>query len=98
MPRKAYLIAAYRKIRDPEALAAYGKLAGPAMRAAGGRILALGVAAQSYEAGLSERTVLIEFPDLETARAAYGSPAYQEAYRLLNNAAERDLRIVEAAE
>lgn len=98
MTRKAYLVATYRRISDPEALAAYGKLAGPAMRAAGGRILALGVAAEAYEAGLRERTVLIEFPGLEIAKAAYGSPAYREAFSLFNGAAERDLRIVEALE
>jgi uncharacterized protein (DUF1330 family) len=31
---KAYWIATYRRIDDPEALAAYAKLAGPAIRAA----------------------------------------------------------------
>jgi uncharacterized protein (DUF1330 family) len=34
---KAYWIAAYRSVNDPEALAAYPKLAGPAIRNAGGR-------------------------------------------------------------
>ena len=36
---KAYWIATYRAINDPEALAAYAKLAGPAIWAAGGRNL-----------------------------------------------------------
>jgi uncharacterized protein (DUF1330 family) len=58
---KAYWVAAYRSVSNPEALAAYAKLAGPAIIAAGGRILARGVPALVYEAGLQERTVLIEF-------------------------------------
>ena len=48
---KAYWIATYRSIDDPEALAAYAKLAGPALQAAGGRFLARGVPAQVYESG-----------------------------------------------
>lgn len=39
---KAYWIAAYRSVKDPEALAAYAKLAGPAIWNAGGRNLVRG--------------------------------------------------------
>ena len=92
---KAYWIAAYRSVSNPEALAAYAKLAGPAIIASGGRILARGVPALVYEAGLQERTVLIEFDSVEQAKAAHDSPAYQEALAQLAGAAERDLRIVE---
>jgi uncharacterized protein (DUF1330 family) len=74
---KAYWVAAYRSVSNPEALAAYAKLAGPAIIAAGGRILARGVPALVYEAGLQERTVLIEFDSVEQAKAAHDSPAYQ---------------------
>ena len=94
---KAYWIATYRSVKDPEKLAAYAKLAGPAMRAAGGRFLARGVPAQVFESGVMERTTLIEFDSVEQAVAAYESPAYQEALRALGDSAERDLRIVEAA-
>jgi len=92
---KAYWVAAYRSVSNPEALAAYAKLAGPAIIAAGGRILARGVPALVYEAGLQQRTVLIEFDSVEQAKAAHDSPAYQEALAQLAGAAERDLRIVE---
>ena len=40
------------------------------------------------------RTVVIEFADLETARAAHGSPAYQEALAAHGGSAVRDMRIV----
>jgi uncharacterized protein (DUF1330 family) len=44
---KAYWVATYRSISDPEALAGYAKLAGPAIMAAGGRFLARGNAGES---------------------------------------------------
>ena len=92
---KAYWIAAYRSIHDPEALAAYAKLGAPALQRAGGRVLARGVPAQVYDGGLSQRTVLIEFDSVAQAIAAHDSPEYQEALRVLGDAVDRDLRIIE---
>jgi uncharacterized protein (DUF1330 family) len=92
---KAYWVATYRSISNPDALAAYAKLAGPAIAAGGGRMLARGLPAQVYEAGLQQRTVLIEFDSVEAARAAHDSPAYQEAMAALAGGADRDIRIVE---
>jgi uncharacterized protein (DUF1330 family) len=92
---KAYWVATYRSISNPDALAAYAKLAGPAIAAGGGRMLARGMPAQVYEAGLQQRTVLIEFDSVEAARAAHDSPAYQEAMAALAGGADRDIRIVE---
>ena len=94
---KAYWIAFYREVKKPDALAAYAKLAGPALAAAGGRMLARGMPADVHEAGLAQRTVLIEFDSLEMARAAYQSPAYREALAVLGDAVDRDIRFVEAA-
>jgi len=91
---KAYWITAYREITDSAKLAEYAKLAGPAIEGAGGRILARGVAAQVYEDGRRERTVIIEFESVEQAIAAHDSPAYQRALAALGGAALRDLRIV----
>ena len=91
----AYLVVQYRAISDPEKLAAYSKLAGPAITAAGGRFIVRGVAAEAYEGGTLQRTVVVEFPDLATARALYATPAYQEAVAALDGGAERDMRIVE---
>ena len=92
---KAYWVGCYRSISNPAALAEYGKLAGPAITAAGGRFLARGGVAKTYEAGLDQRTVLIEFDSVAAAMAAHDSPAYQQALVALGNAAERDIRIVE---
>ncbi len=94
---KGYWIACYRKISDPDKLAAYAKLAGPAITAGGGRFLARAVAAQAYEDGKLERTVLIEFDSVEQAIAVHDSPEYQAALVALSDAAVRDLRIVPGA-
>ena len=92
---KAYWVGAYRSVSNPDALAAYAKLAGPAIAAAGGRFLARGMPAQVYEAGLQQRTVLIEFDSVEAARAAHDSPAYREALAALAGGADREIRIVD---
>jgi uncharacterized protein (DUF1330 family) len=54
--------------------------------------------AQVYEKGMNQRTVLIEFPSVAAAKAAHDSADYQAALKLLGNGAEREIRIVEAAE
>jgi uncharacterized protein (DUF1330 family) len=90
----AYWISIYREIRDEAKVAAYAELAGPALRAGGGKFIARGLPEQTYEAGSSTRTVLIEFDSVEAARAAHDSPAYQEALAALDGGAVRDLRIV----
>ena len=80
----AYWVSVYQEITDEAKLAAYAELAGPAIREAGGRFIARGMPAQVYEAGRETRTVLVEFPSVEVARAAHDSPAYQEALAALD--------------
>jgi len=92
---KGYWVACYRSIKDPNALGEYAKLAGPAIQAGGGRFLARGNPAKTYEVGLDQRIVVIEFDSVEKAIAAHDSPGYQAALKALGNAAERDMRIVE---
>ena len=92
---KGYWIAFYRSIKDPDALAAYAKASGPAFAAAGAKILARGVPAQTYEAGLKERTVVIEFPSYEEAIACYNSPEYQSAKTKRQGAGTAEIVIVE---
>ena len=94
----AYWITEYRDILDEAKLAAYAKLAGPALVAAGGTFIARGLPAQTYEAGESTRTVLIEFDSVDAARIAHDSPAYQEALAALDGGAVRDMRIVPGVE
>ncbi len=94
---KAYWINTFRAVSDAGKLEAYVELAGPVMCEFGGRFLARGKPARAFEAGVIERTVLIEFPSVERAVAAYESPGYQRALEALGDGAERDIRIIEAA-
>jgi uncharacterized protein (DUF1330 family) len=91
---KAYWIAFYREVSDPAKLAAYAKLAGPTIEAGGGRFLARGKPAHAREAGVSERTVVIEFDSVEQAVAVYDSARYREALAALEGGVVRDLRII----
>jgi uncharacterized protein (DUF1330 family) len=90
----AYWISIYQEILDEAKLAAYAELAAPALREAGGTFIARGLPEQTYEAGESTRTVIIEFDSVEAATAAHDSVAYQEALAALDGGAVRDLRIV----
>ena len=91
---KGYWVSAYRTISDPEKLAAYNKLAAPAVKAGGGRTVRSGRVV-AHDAGIAERTVLVEFDSFEQAVAARESAAYQEALTVLSDGVERDFRIVE---
>ena len=64
----------------------------------GARFLARGDAAVAREQRLKERTVVVEYPSLEKATAAYDSAAYAEALKALGDGAVRDFRIVEGLE
>jgi uncharacterized protein (DUF1330 family) len=92
---KAYWIAFYRSIKNPDAFAAYAKLSLPAIQAAGGRFLVRGAPAKVYEAGLNQRVVMIEFDSVAQAIAAHDSPGYAAALKALGDAADREIRIVE---
>ncbi len=92
---KGYWITFYRSVSNPAALAEYARLAGPAIETGGGRIMARGMPAKSYEAGIDQRAVVIEFDSVQKAIATYESDAYQAAFRLLEGAVERDVRMLE---
>lgn len=92
---KGYWVSVYRTIADPEKVAAYDKLTGPAVEAAGGRTLSLGSRVVAHDAGIAERTVLVEFDSFEQAVAARESAAYQKALAVLADGVERDFRIIE---
>jgi uncharacterized protein (DUF1330 family) len=96
--KRAYWINFMRELRDAEKLKAYADLATPAIAAAGGKFIARGMPAFVLESGLNERTVIIEFPSVEAARACYESAPYRRALEALGDGAVRDLRIIEAAD
>ena len=95
---KAYWVVTYRSVKNPEAWKAYAKLAAPAIKSSGGRFLARSNPAKTYEAGMNERVVLVEFDSLDKALACHDTPAYKEALKALGAGnVERDMRVVEGA-
>lgn len=95
---KGYWVSVYRTIDDPEKLAAYNALAAPAVKAGGGRVLTYGSRVAAHDAGIAERTILIEFDSYEQAVATRESAAYQEALTALGDGVERNFRIVEGVD
>ena len=75
---RAYWVVCYRSISNPVARDEYTKLAVPAVLAGGGRFLARGNPAKTYEAGIDQRTVLVEFDSLTQAIATHDGPGYQD--------------------
>jgi uncharacterized protein (DUF1330 family) len=96
MMSKGYWVVFYRSVSNPAAIAQYAKPAEAAILAAGGRFLSRGVAVKAMEAGIKDRSVIIEFESAAKAIEAYESPAYQAALKLLEGAVERDVRFLEA--
>ena len=93
---KAYWVVTYRSVKNPEAWQAYAKLAAPAIQGAGGRFLIRNKPSKTYEAGINERVVLVEFDSVEQAIACHDTPAYKEALKVLGTGnIERDMRVVE---
>jgi len=96
--KKGYWVVAYRSISDESAVKAYGALAVPACQSFGGRFLTMSTSqVEAHEAGLQQRTVIVEFDSYDIALAAHKSEAYQKALHALGSGAERDYRIVEGA-
>jgi len=75
-------------------LTEYAKLATPVVQAHGGRFLSRGTAVKTYEAGIKERSVIVEFPTVQDAITAYESPEYAKAIEVLGEV-KRDVRILE---
>ena len=92
---KGYLVVTYRSIKDQEKWAAYAKLAAPAIQKHGGKFIVRGMPTTTYEKGIKERVVIVEFDSVQKAMAAHDSADYGEALKALGNGAERDMRVVE---
>jgi uncharacterized protein (DUF1330 family) len=92
---KAYWIAVYKDIKNPENIKKYGEKATPAIKKHNGTILARGGKVETIEGNPSPRTVLIEFPSMEDAIRCYHSAEYQEAMKIGKGEFNRHIQIVE---
>lgn len=93
----AYLIADV-EVTDPAGYEPYRPLAAASIARFGGRFLVRGGAAELLEGSPApNRTVVIEFPDIETARRWYRSEEYQSALKIRQAASRGRLILVEGA-
>tara|TARA_B100001540_G_scaffold226102_1_gene200352 strand:- start:218 stop:529 length:312 start_codon:yes stop_codon:yes gene_type:complete len=93
---KAYWVCIYEKIDNSEKLKEYAAKAIPAVEKFSGKFLARGGKNRTNEGIDSPRTVIIEFPDYNTAIECYDSKEYQEAHNILNGYVVRHHQIVES--
>jgi uncharacterized protein (DUF1330 family) len=91
----AFLIADV-DVTDPAQYEEYKKLAPAAIAKYGGRYVVRGGAHETLEGTwVPNRLVILEFPDLDRARAFYRSPEYAAAKAARKNAATGNFVIVE---
>lgn len=90
----AYVIVSV-EVGDPEAYAAYSGEVPATLEPFGGRFVVRGGAHEAMEgAWPSGRIVVIEFPDVERAKAWHGSPAYQAILPIREVNARTDFLVV----
>ena len=92
---KAYWIAVYKDMKNPENIKKYAEKASPAIKKYNGIILARGGKVETIEGNPSPRTVLIQFQNMEDALNCYNSPEYQEAMKIGNGEFNRHIQIIE---
>ena len=91
----AYLISDVT-VRNAEAFQTYRTRAAEAIAKYGGRYLTRGGEIQALEGSWNPgNIVVVEFPDLEQARAWYTSPEYASALEVRDIALERDMILVD---
>ena len=92
---KAYWIATYKDLKNPENIKKYAEKATPVIKKYNGKILARGGKIETIEGDPSPRTVLIEFITMEEALQCYHSKEYQEAMKIGKGEFNRHIQIVE---
>lgn len=78
----AYIVFIKEREHDAATMAAYSAKAGPSLGGHTAKPLAYYGAIETLEGPEALGSVIVEFPDLDAARAWYGSDAYQEARAL----------------
>ena len=92
---KGYWVCVYEKINNIEKLKEYAVKAKPAVEKFSGKFLIRGGKNRTNEGINSPRTVVVEFPDYNTALKCYDSDEYQKAHDILKGHVVRHHQIVE---
>jgi uncharacterized protein (DUF1330 family) len=95
-PMPAYIISEVSEVVDPAVLEKYRALAEVTIKQYGGRYLVRGGEWESLEGEWAlERTIVVEFPSWERAKAWYRSPEYAAALELSRVALKRKMLMVD---
>ena len=78
---KGYWITFYHYVANPAVLTEYVKLATPVVQAHRGRFLSRGMPVKTYEAGLPERSVVVEFDSVQDASLPTKAPSTRRQSR-----------------
>lgn len=99
MTRVPAYIVVHLEIHEPVRYEEYKKLAPASIRQYGGRYLTRGGAREVLEGDwVPERLVVLEFPDMDRARAWWNSPEYAPAKAMRNAVAVSSLVLLEGLE
>ncbi len=94
---KGYIIA-HIDVSDAETFAEFRRMSAPVIKEYGGQVLVGAKQAEQREGTAKPLTIVVEFPDLDTARRFYESQGYTDAKALRERAAMTDLQIVEGVD
>ena len=92
---KGYWVCIYEKIHNGKKLKEYAVKAKPAVEKFSGKFLIRGGKNRTNDGIDSPRTVVVEFPDYNTALKSYDSKKYQEAHDILEGHVVRNHQLVE---
>jgi len=91
----AYVVVEVR-VNDPVRYEEYRKTVAPTLEAYGGRFLARGGKVERLEGSWSpKRLVIVEFPDVATAKAWWSSSEYANPKAIRQSASETEMIVVE---
>ena len=83
-------------VTDPATYERYKELAPPSISKYGGRYIVRGGRSEILEGGWQpSRLVILEFPDMERAKAWWASPEYAEAKALRIEASDSEMLVIE---
>lgn len=91
----AYAVANLRNLNYGADIAAYVKKIDATLEPFGGRFLVHGGRTEALEGDWPHLLVVLEFPDMDRARAWYESPAYQEILKLRTDNSEGEVALVQ---
>ena len=94
---KAYWVCIYEKIDNAEKLKEYAIKARPSVEKFSGKFLVRGGKNRTNDGIESPRTIVVEFPDYNTAIECYDSAEYQEAHDILKGHVVRHHQIIEGS-